>query len=424
MCKKTFANKRLWDSHEKKHHLGQCHICEIEISDLEMMRLHHRKDHRKSQAKCPGCSCNIFYSEYGKHNCHQHYKSTEDRYKHQVDNRKARTKLRIYSLKEGEKMENVKAMTFEFMGVTDGQVKWYCGHCKQEFSTKRDLRKHIKSTHDNQVFKCDICDSFTSGFFDPVVNHKAKRHGVATDSYELFRCSVETCDFMCSRQSEMDSHMRNLHAEETKADRTCKVCSKELSCPFALKQHVESVHMRMEKFKCTQCNKGFVAHTTLKTHMKKRHDIIIVKDVPVMCSICGKLQRNQIALRNHMNFHSGPKKCEICEKVLKNIGTYKSHKNRYHSGKTTHNCTKCDKSYSAKYRLFLHVKRDHEGLRPWTCKLCNKDFMVRKEAAVHIGTIHENWSTADAKQNYLSIIENQHPALIRNKLSDSSDEEK
>ena len=123
------------------------------------------------------------------------------------------------------------------------------------------------------------------------------------------------------------------------------------------------------------------------------------------------------------NIHSGPKECPHCGKILKSEKSLQGHMASLHSGKEKSKCSQCGKSYAAKYKLFLHIKREHEGLQPYNCKICNKGFINRSEAAIHIGTKHEMWTFEHAKKNYNNIIESKHPALIKNKLTVSSDEE-
>ena len=242
-------------------------------------------------------------------------------------------RLRVYTLKDDENIEEVKAMTFEFNRVVEGEVKWICGHCKQEFLKQRLLRKHIQTTHDNKVFKCDICDHYTAGVFDNIVKHKVVKHEVATESYDLFRCPVEGCGFKCTGQAALDHHTKGVHDETTIDDRTCKVCSKTLTSPACLKAHVESVHMKIEKVKCRVCYAKFLNDKALEQHIKKRHSKPEEVTAPVQCPVCGNVFQKQRYLNMHMRTHGGPMKCEPCDKTFKNMPSYHKHVRTVHKSK-------------------------------------------------------------------------------------------
>ena len=86
------------------------------------MREHHKKDHKRSQVKCPECMVPIRYARVGRHKCKQ--ASKHEYVRKALEAREARRGLRTHILKEGERLQDLRVITTHIMGVVDGTTKW------------------------------------------------------------------------------------------------------------------------------------------------------------------------------------------------------------------------------------------------------------------------------------------------------------
>ena len=74
--------------------------------------------------------------------------------------------------------------------------------------------------------------------------------------------------------------------------------------------------------------------------------------------------------------------CHICKKDFENLD---SHFRNNHYEK----CDLCDKKFTSKKYLELHIKKVHEGQEIHKCEICGKDFDKINEFMTHVVTDHE-----------------------------------
>ena len=76
-------------------------------------------------------------------------------------------------------------------------------------------------------------------------------------------------------------------------------CGSEYATKFNLKRHVESVHMRIKKFKCQVCETLFSSKQSLKEHFH-----IHIGSMPFKCVTCDKAFRQASQLSLHKRIHA------------------------------------------------------------------------------------------------------------------------
>ena len=116
-----------------------------------------------------------------------------------------------------------------FMLNTDG--KFQCNQCESSYTSKRHLRRHIKTVHEGIKYDCSQCSQqFTQG-------------------------------------SSLKIHIQSFHKGVKFA---CSECDHQSSTRQNLTLHIQSIHEGV-KYSCDQCALQFSHLRSLSTHMKHKH---------------------------------------------------------------------------------------------------------------------------------------------------------
>ncbi|XP_023938355.2 zinc finger protein 510 [Bicyclus anynana] len=164
----------------------------------------------------------------------------------------------------------------------------------------------------------------------------------------------------------------------------CKVCLKFYPSLTSLRNHYIRVHAP-KNHKCRICSKKFASLTLLEAHKKLSH-------CTVVCSECGKTYHNRHSLKMHEIGHHFKIVCEGCGRVYKSQTTYKKHLDLNICGQNTRalhanaqfTCDYCNKKYTQKVSLRVHIQYEHCNYKGHICKWCNKSFYAQSRLKAHI----------------------------------------
>ena len=124
-----------------------------------------------------------------------------------------------------------------------------------------------------------------------------------------------------------------------------------------------------------------------KTKVKKHY---VRKRIP--CNLCGKLYRDNHALKCHMKgFHNDgkPIRCGVCDMDFKSTKERIIHNKANHKKeKALCKCPQCDKVIVGLYHLNLHIRRVHMKIRNHKCEICEKMFCNAQYLAIHKKAVH------------------------------------
>ena len=102
------------------------------------------------------------------------------------------------------------------------------------------------------------------------------------------------------------------------------------------------------------------------------------------CEICQQSYQRRHTLKRHMHTHSDikPHKCNICERSFAEKNKLDAHIQLIHMG-IRFNCAEggCDKGYTTKANLQLHISSYHNGAFKHFCEICAKGFNNRYNLA-------------------------------------------
>ncbi|XP_068070685.1 zinc finger E-box-binding homeobox 1 isoform X2 [Danio rerio] len=117
---------------------------------------------------------------------------------------------------------------------------------------------------------------------------------------------------------------------------------------------------------CPHCSRGYKRHTSLKEHIKLRHE---KNDDNYCCSLCSYTFTYRTQLVRHMTAHR-----QLREK-----------RTVTQSGSRKFKCTECSKAFKYKHHLKEHL-RIHSGEKPYECPNCRKRFSHSGSYSSHISS--------------------------------------
>lgn len=164
----------------------------------------------------------------------------------------------------------------------------------------------------------------------------------------------------------------------------CKDCCKEFLTYWNWRNHFMRVHAP-KKFKCPDCPKRFALPAYLKNHRRENHHSIV-------CSDCGKTFHNMHTLRLHELHHNLTLVCQDCGRIYKNKTTFQKHIKLNVCGQNTRanpseaklTCDYCNKKYTQKVSLRVHIQYEHGNYKAHVCEWCGKKFWAQSRLKAHI----------------------------------------
>ncbi|XP_061568932.1 zinc finger E-box-binding homeobox 1b isoform X2 [Cololabis saira] len=132
----------------------------------------------------------------------------------------------------------------------------------------------------------------------------------------------------------------NIHDENGTPDSfsqllTCPYCARGYKRYSSLKEHIKYRHEKTEEsFSCPECSYSFAYRAQLERHMTvhksgrdQRHVTQSGGNRKFKCTECGKAFKYKHHLKEHLRIHSGekPYECSNCKKRFSHSGSYSSH---------------------------------------------------------------------------------------------------
>ncbi|XP_047541085.1 zinc finger protein 816-like [Vanessa atalanta] len=172
-----------------------------------------------------------------------------------------------------------------------------------------------------------------------------------------------------------------------KNDRTnlkCKVCFKLYPSLSNLRNHFIRVHAPKD-YQCSICNRKFGSIALVEAHKSESHCTLI-------CIECGKTFHNRHTLKMHEISHHLKLVCQDCGRIYRSQTTFKKHIELNICGQNTRaspadakfTCDYCNKKYTQKVSLRVHIQHEHGNYKGHECKWCKKKFWAKSRLNAHI----------------------------------------
>ena len=212
-----------------------------------------------------------------------------------------------------------------------------CRECEERFDKWRDCATHLWREHgrDCDMLACH-CGYRTMSY------RMLKFHSQTHENLKLFACDV--CEKRFNQLSQLKNHVV-IHLDKNIAElptwakpKQCDICRKIFSDSKSLKKHVQAIHSKLKPYICNVCNHKSARKSMLQLHMRQH-----TGDKPYSCDLCNYKTGDHNALRRHKLRHTGtkPYKCSFCPYAAIQSSSLKSHvkskhqNNRSADGKVT-----------------------------------------------------------------------------------------
>jgi hypothetical protein len=313
-------------------------------------------------------------------------------------------------------------------------LNFVCEICNEEFVAKYSLKQHFKDIHGKSIFglprefnyeklvavddglvKCFDCNKIFSCMKGARVHY---RNMHVTDRNT--RTSLNVNEKINRDQSKpLDSG--NVKCSEcNKINFVCNVCGKGFALEFYMKRHVKDIHGLpignlewkkllqikdghiINKFRCELCRRCFTAKYSVIQHIRNVHSLAragVVKpiensqnpipDKKCKCTTCVTNFENMLHFRQNCKHPKWTiKDIGPCKKLFQkfdfpSLKTLKSNgstlctmqgANKLHFKLNSFECLYCEKSFTQKGNLKIHVNRIHNKMKENRCKFCGKAF--------------------------------------------------
>jgi KRAB domain-containing zinc finger protein len=146
---------------------------------------------------------------------------------------------------------------------------------------------------------------------------------------------------------------------------------------------------QLHAFECDECGKAFGQAGYLRRHVESIHT-----KIRFTCDVegCDKSYSFKNGLSMHIkSIHEGDgHRCEQCDKNFSTKQHLTHHTKTVHLSERQFVCSveSCGKSFTYDSNLKAHIKSVHEGVR-FPCLICDKSFTRRGSLKTHISSVHE-----------------------------------
>ena len=306
-----------------------------------------------------------------------------------------------------------------FETIHEGKKPFKCDSCESSFSYPSALRLHISKVHGSVPLKENLALKNVKAdhneiYATSMLNYK---NLLGQSSSDLDR----ECDFIrihgvCKNFDTKGGRSSGKFKSEEKREKSnkierngenekfllcycslliCVVCHRRFNSTRCMTQHMKTNHkwstksIQRLKFQCSECKLQFWMKDGLKKHITKMHKIQEFK-----CSTCEAVLKSKLCLKSHIEYvHEGKERkkvyCEICDRDFSHKSDLDVHIASVHEGKKDKLCPTCGYTTACSNTLKRHIETLHEDTTVTICHLCGKTLKCEKTMRAHFARVHE-----------------------------------
>ncbi|XP_023239754.1 zinc finger protein 224-like [Centruroides sculpturatus] len=257
LCKKTFTNKRILETHLF------CHI-------------------RKKPFRCTTCNKRFCWQFLLRRHIKEHNTGNENEISlrnlllqpSRNEMKSSPRNGKVHACKICGKECKLKNSLLRHKLTHSEDRPFKCDICNKSFKCKNQVKKHQKTHSDERNYSCEICNKYfkTKQYLR---QHKRIHSKKSNIKQENVYCDI------CGKRVPYGKGRLEIHKRIHKTY-ACKICGKDFKWKYMLLQH-QRTHSEDRPFKCDICNMSFKWKDQVKTH-KKIHS----EERPFKCDICNK----------------------------------------------------------------------------------------------------------------------------------------
>ena len=149
-----------------------------------------------------------------------------------------------------------------------------CSLCHFKTTIKSRLIPHMIAHSRNRHYTCSQC-SFVTKFKGRMMSHlRLKRHmksSIRQSDKRIVQYPCSVCDFMTHGSRKIDRHMRLMHGVHEDRLYSCPLCHYKAKRVTHLTRHMQT---RTRKYPCPICNFTTPVQSEVKSHLRQMHGIL------------------------------------------------------------------------------------------------------------------------------------------------------
>ena len=131
-----------------------------------------------------------------------------------------------------------------------------------------------------------------------------------------------------------------------------------------------------------------IISTAKSLQLQQVDGLLKINNANYQCNECNKTYSRKDKLNVHVkSIHNGVTfNCNKCGKKLSSKHHIRRHEHLVHDG-VKFNCEKCEKNFGEKGKLKIHIKKIHDGIK-FNCNQCEQKFSEKRHLNYHVNSAH------------------------------------